>query len=206
MSNSKAYLHKLALELYELHDRNISEVARDPRMPSRISLIKWKKSGKPITITGGKTWDDYLDQKTEQMVHRANVQRAQQHGSFLDEALDGIEHAFRVIKAKIDAGDFEAKPADLEKMVKLYMQLDQRDQDQQNWMHDVMIKLLTIISDVVTLEQFTVIRQKFQNYEREKSKSLDLVIDKGMPELPAFEQVQFVDEEVPVYQDFTETS
>ena len=206
MPNNKAHLHKLALELYELHERNISEVSRDARMPSRVTLIKWKEAGHPKTITGGKSWDAYLDTKTEEMVHRARVKCAKQHDSFLDEAISGIEEAFRVIKDKIDAGDFEAKPADLEKMVKLYMQLDQRDQDQQNWMHAVMIKLLTIISDVVSLEQFTVIRTKFQDYERETSRELELVVDAGIPQLLSYEDVKAIEEGVPVYGDLTETS
>lgn len=206
MANSKGHLHQLALDLYELHDGNISEVARDKRMPSRITLIKWKKEGHPKIVTGGRDWDSYLDNKQEALVKSSNIRRAKEHNSFLDEAIDGIESVFRQVRDKIEAGDFEAKPADMEKMIKLYMQLDQRDVEKKNWMDGMMVHVLTIISEVVNLEQFTVIRTKFQDLERQETKKLDLVVDTGLPELPSYEDLQYDDLEVPEDVDFIETS
>ena len=205
MANSKAHQQKLALELYLLHEGNISEVARDKRMPSRVTLQAWKKAGHPKTMTKGVDWETYRLEQDDIKQKRVQVKRATEANDFLDEAQEAIKEVFRQIKISIDAGDFEAKPADLEKMLKLYLTLDQREQEQQVWMQTVMVKILTLIADVVSPEQFTLIRQKFLDMERNESAKLNLVVDNGVPSLPTAEEMQSSEPEVE-YASFTETS
>ncbi len=205
MANNKSHLQKLALDLYILHDGNISEVARDARMPSRVTLQKWKKDGLPKRITKGLDWDEYRIEHQEKTRRQIQVKQANEQDDFLTEARDTIKDVFRSIKIAIDSGDFEAKPADLEKMMKLYLTLDTRDEAQQTWMQAMMVKVLTIIADVVTPEQFTLVRQRFLDLERNEAAKLDLVVDRGVPNLPTAEETVSSKEE-DEYVDFTETS
>lgn len=183
MANDKEHLHNLALDLYRLHDRNLSNVARDERMPSRQTLITWKKQGCPETRTGGKDWDTYLDDMESAEVERAARREIARQRGVMDNARETIEIAIDRIREKIEDGDFEAKPSDLDKLIRLWASMDQRDAEKKAWMDSVMVAMIAVVAEVVSPQQLAVIRARFLDLNTSKTEPLDLLEAPRLPDL-----------------------
>lgn len=173
-------LHERALRAF-VEERTINATAKRVGA-STVSVKKWAEAGYPHTITHGLPWIDYvkeLDRKTIQKSAAAN----RTHKEFLDNSRKLVEDTIDQIGLKLRAGEFEAKPEQLDKLMRLHTMLDQQDLEKKNWMDSMMVHVLTQIAEVVTTQQFAVIRTKLLNLNVEETDKLD-IIDKSVPGLP----------------------
>ena len=182
-------LQSRALDLYALYDRNASRVAAEPGMPSRISIQAWKQAGKPEFRTGGQNWDEYLDKQDKIAAEVARRKALEVDDEFMTAARRTVEEAVYAIRRKIELNEFEAKIGDLDKLLRIHSFIDQRDVEKKAWMDHIMIGMLNVIAEVVTPQQFAVIRTRYLDMNANKTKELDLIAGAQTPYMPIHEEV-----------------
>lgn len=194
-------IQELALDLYSACGRNLSEVARDPRMPSRFTLHNWKTSGKPTHITSGRDWDVYLDGIQELEIEKARFREFAASSDVMDTTRNVVEEGILLIRDRIKDGTIDAKLGDLDRLTRLYAMIDQRDMEKKSWMDAVMIATLTIIAEVVTPQQFSVIRTRMMDLNVKKTATLDMPHTGRVPELPSHERIMGTDVQEAEYEE-----
>lgn len=164
-----------------MNTRNLSNVARVMGV-SYTSIQTWAKNGWPINVTKGLSWYEHAQAKDKgALAKQARSTRDQQ--KFIEESRELVEDTLKELGRKLKAGQFEAKPADLNTLIRLHALLDQTDQEKKNWMDTIMVHILTEIAEVVNTQQFAVIRTKLLNLNTEETGTLD-VVSKSVPSLP----------------------
>lgn len=136
------------------NDISKSKIADDPDMPSRPIIVKWAKEGHPHSLTKGLSWDEFKKARSAAVVAKyreARVARNQDENLDMIESMrEDVKNVLEGLVGKLSAGDFEAKPADLEKLITLYMKLDNDAADKITWMNHVASQLIQAAAEVVT--------------------------------------------------------
>lgn len=196
--HSKSHKQKSALEYYCANGGNVTKTSKHVGV-SRVTIISWRDKGLPTAITGGDDWDTYKDKMQAREIAVSKSRQLEKDFNFHEEAMDTLEIVLRELRAKLELGDFDAKPSDVPKIIEMFFKLDTRDADMKNWMNGVMIQIMQIIADTVTPQQYAVIGTKLMDLNRKTTEKLDLLEDPGLPQLPAqgiVEDVTDVDYEV----------
>jgi hypothetical protein len=169
--------HK-ALTMYRTLGRNISAVERQMGV-SRPTLIGWKQSGYPVEVTDGRDWDMYLDEVDKAIVaeikQREVLARIDDQRAFVSSEKERVRKMLDKVYDRILGRDgelpVEIKPADYDKLMRLYLMLDNQEQDKVLFMQNFIAKVIEIIADVVDEKQFALIKARFismQQKERDK--------------------------------------
>lgn len=142
-----------ALQAYE-DGSSISAISRLSGMPSRDTLQRWKKSGEPVALTGGKDWDEHIESKKVVDLERSRVRHLQEFGekatSFQAQALSDVKVAWTKLTTQIQDGRVQASYSDLEKLMNLFIRLDNQPADKLLWLQDKMRAILGIVMNRVS--------------------------------------------------------
>ncbi len=182
--NSKSHKQKSALEYYCVNGANVTKTA-DHVGVSRVTINSWREKGLPTSVTGGDDWDTYRDKLQAREMAVSKARQVEKDFNFHQEAMDTLQIILTELRAKLEMGDFEAKPSDVPKIIEMFFKLDTRDADMKNWMNGIMVQMMKIIADTVSPQQYAVIGTKLMDLNRSTTEKLDLVQDPGLPQLPA---------------------
>lgn len=137
-----------ALRLYE-QGESLSAISRRRGMPSRETLNNWKKDGTPVEITGGVPWDEYVDARRKADAQatrdRAVISTEETTLTFLENAKNDVARLFEELRKRLATGEGEAKFADIEKLLNVYIRLDNSKANQLMWMQSVVRRLVQIV-------------------------------------------------------------
>lgn len=176
-----------AAQAWRMNGRNMSKLSRVPKMPSRKTLDKWRKAGKPKELTGGDPWDvwaDRADAKDEADARAEKIERrTKEELSWADGQKRDIEELLAEAHRQLTGGGGEPiTAAQYTKLVDAYMKVDNLSREKLEWGQNLAANLLAIVMRHVGEKQFADIKLKFQqllNKEREK-----------LPQVPPGEEVE----------------
>jgi len=186
-----------ALKLYE-QEQNLSRIARMEHMPSRKTLHDWKTEGVPVELTGGLGWDEYVQQKEEQIARdvreRAIIRYEQDTIDFLDRAKDDVRALFDQLRDRLLAGAGEAKFGDIEKLLMMFMRLDNQNADRLMWQQTMIRRMLEIIVHRLRNHPnlIALIKSDFIALQETGEKEIGMIPNRDRHRLPA-EVVEDVD-------------
>ncbi len=183
MANNKQEKQRKALDIYVNTDGNASETARSIGV-SRVTINEWKKKGLPTSVTGGKTWNEYLALHKDNDLSLIRAKAIDEDFDFHREAMETLQATLKMMRLKLEEGHFEAKPGDLPKIIEMFAKLDTRDTDMKLWMNGIVIKIMKVIAETVDGQQYAVIGTKLLDLNREETEKLKLITDPGLPQIP----------------------
>lgn len=148
---------------------------------TRQTITAWAREGEPVTVTKGLSWDDY----SRRLLSKKGVQEAivKRETSYLTRAGSVINKAIDAIERAIEEERVETRLSDLAQLLKMQAVIENNDKERKEWMDALMVEVLGVIGDVVTPQQFAVIRTKLLNVNRERMDTMDLA-SKSIPSLP----------------------
>lgn len=155
--------YKQAFRLYEDYGRNLKRVSHHPIMPTRATLIDWKKRGLGLPVgVEPQNWDEYLDSRITQRMSDARERAGKiRDGETLD-VLEGIKsdvlESFYSIRDAIAAGDMEVRPSDMKSLVSLYLMLEDKETAEIEFKQNFAKTVLLAVRNHVDDAQFAVIR------------------------------------------------
>lgn len=175
----RAKLQLAALKHYLEHGDKSK--AADAVGVSRVTVTQWSRAGQPIEVTKGMTWEEYarrvLNKKgVQEAIVKRETKYMERAGSVLKKAIDAIETA-------LDEERLDLRLSDLSQLLKMQAVIENSDKERKEWMDALMVEVLGVIGDVVSTQQFAVIRTKLLNINREKMETMDLA-SKSVPSLP----------------------
>ena len=183
MPNKKEEKQRRALQIYLDTNGNASEVARSVGV-SRVTINEWKKKGLPASVTGGKTWDEYLQIMKDNELMTIKAKAVEGDFEFHKVAMETLQETLQQMRLKLQLGQFEAKPGDLPKIIEMFAKLDTRDADMKNWMNGIIVQIMKVIAEHVSSQQYAVIGTKLLDLNRDQTEKLNLINDPGLPQLP----------------------
>ena len=139
--------HRRALMLY-LDDVSISKIATQMGI-SRQTLTTWKSDGFPIEITGGKTWEEFKEFERSRAMQlsqtRAAERAAESSLQFFETAKKDVMELFEQARTRLMAGEGNLNFSDIDKLLNVYIRLDNQAADRVLWMQDIMRKLFSVV-------------------------------------------------------------
>lgn len=116
---------------------------------SRQTLTVWKKEGFPIEITGGKTWEEFreFDRAETMQVYQAKAAERATESSleFFETAKKDVMALFEVARGRLMDGEGVLNFSDVDKLLNVYIRLDNQAADRVLWMQDIMRKLFSVV-------------------------------------------------------------
>lgn len=164
----------MALNHYEVN-RNLSDTARTLKI-GRTTLHRWKTSGVPQSITGGLDWDQYIEQKDRAVVKKATEETAVRVNrdaiNFIEESKLDLGEIIEKLKTDLLAGYAKPTFGDYEKLLMMYLRLDNQANDRVLWqrafIRDVIRAVIkrygkTSELDLLKLDIATAVETSFKN-------------------------------------------
>lgn len=156
MSKYSEFDHKRALHLF-MDGSSISEIHRVMGI-ARKTLIEWKKKGLPVVLTGGKNWKKFSEgvrahtQKAALVKQAVAVQKSSL--DFLTQAKDDVQELFDSLKHQLmDEGADKLSFGDIEKLLNIFIRLDNQAADKIIWQQDAMRKIFAVVINRVKDER-----------------------------------------------------
>jgi hypothetical protein len=142
-----------ALEEYARSGRVMKAVADLPEFPSYPTLKKWKDNGEPHSVTGGKDWDVYLNEKrAAELEERKDliVKKANERGNDITVvANEDIPIIQETIMDGIRSGEVELKVSDYIKLTETQIKLQNLDQQKIDFAEKFVTHVFGIIADEI---------------------------------------------------------
>ena len=113
---------------------------------TRNTIQNWKKAGLPHAMTGGLNWDDFIEAEKKRehaaVVSRAKEQLDKTSIEFLAGAKQDVMQLFEVAKSRLLDGEGELRYSDVEKLLTLFIRLDNQSADRIVWMQNFLRKVV----------------------------------------------------------------
>lgn len=156
---------------------SISQVARGEDMPSKPTLLKWKKEGKPQKLTKGRDWDVVVKERRQQAIQRSEqaqseLQKSDETDDFLATQRLRMQQMLDVMYEEFMSGNVDFDMGDFSKIMGDFLTIDNRKADQVEWMRDVMRVVLEAVRRHVEQDQFHRIQQEMISIEKSKRSEL----------------------------------
>jgi len=135
---------------------SISKIAKQHKI-SRPTLQKWKAQGEPLSITGGLSWEEFRETDRAEQTAKALARRSEQTASdsldFFKKAKGDIQDLYTEMHRRLMSGEGKVSFADAEKLLNIFIRLDNQGADRVIWMQDVMTKIIRAVAGVVQDER-----------------------------------------------------
>ena len=147
---------KRALSLF-LDGETISEISRMMGV-SRQTLDTWSKAGHPTFMSGGRDWKTFREENRADVQTRAIVKQAvsiqKSSLDFLESTKKDVQTLFHSLKAELLAEGAEKRSyADIEKLLNIFIRLDNQGAEKIIWQQDQLRKMFTVILNRVKDER-----------------------------------------------------
>jgi hypothetical protein len=164
-----------------LKDVSMTEIsAAYEGKPTIQTLYNWAEAGEPKSETGGLSWHEYRDRMLEKQIQHSRekslVRESESEKAFLDRAKDMTREAFTTVYHRILDGSADVRGSDLDKMMRLYLLLDNQAAEQINWMEHFATQVFGIAFEVMNEQQYNVFKSKVLDLQYKKKKELDPVV------------------------------
>lgn len=147
--------HRRALMLY-LDNGKIAPIAKVLTC-SRQTLTSWAREGLPIEITGGKTWKEFRETERTRAMQlsqsRAAERATESSLEFFESAKADVKELFDNLRERLMSGEGEPNFSDVERLLNVFVRLDNQAADRVLWMQDVLRKVFQIVVGRVTDER-----------------------------------------------------
>lgn len=156
--------YRRALMLF-LDDVSITDIAKQMDT-SRQSVTKWKKLGLPEEITGGRDWEEFRQSEradhTRRAMVRAKEEETESSLEFFEKAKEDVRALFEEARSRLMAGEGKLNFSDVERLLNIFIRLDNHAADRVLWMQDVMSKMIRCVDNRVKDERiFLQVRNDF---------------------------------------------
>lgn len=145
-----------ALSLF-LDNTSMSKISRMMNV-SRQTLNTWAKKGSPEFMSGGKDWKSFREESRAADETKAIVRRAvtlqKTSLDFLEQTKSDVQELFYNLKAELLAeGADKLSYGDIEKLLNIFIRLDNQGADKVIWQQDQLRKIFTVVMNRVKDER-----------------------------------------------------
>lgn len=148
--------------------------------PSHQTLYNWSERGEPQSLTGGMDWFTYkqkVDESRLEVSRKRSLQRESEEGkAFIDEAKTMTENAFKKVYERIMEGTADVRGSDLDKMLRLYLLLDNQAAEQVAWMENFATQVFGMAFEIMTEQQFHTFKSKVLDLQYKKRQELEPLV------------------------------
>lgn len=156
-------------ERWRSEGRNLSAINEDPDTPSYPTLLKYKREGHPKSVMDGLNWDQYADKLDRAKLDRERTKSieaaSKDDRNFMENQKSRLMQMMDQVFHKVMADQTEVSINDFNRMMDLYIKLDNQAADRIEWMRKKMRLMVKVVRRHVNDEQFEGIKMDLMDEE-----------------------------------------
>lgn len=141
----------------------VSNICRGKDAPSRPTFYRWIREGQ---LTNGEPWDQYrdrMDRETAiQVREREMLERKEGDEAFMEIVQHDIRNLYEYVRESILNGMADVQVSDIERLVRLYANVDSRQVELQEWKEQFAAWMFSTAMEIMDERQYDLFRIKVQ--------------------------------------------